>query len=113
MQRRHGNSACDIGPSRRGCARPSPWRCTRTDEFGWGGLVERIEVTLRDIDAALPVVREGAIRTPTAPFHNPEGPEVWLKRERALPVGAFCPRLIPVVNTFPLFSGIRRGVATI
>src|SRR3989304_2367846 len=89
MQRRHGNSACDIGPSGGGCARPSPWGRTRPEEFGWGGLGERVEVTLRDIDAALPVVREVAIRTPTVPFHNPEGPEVWLKLENLQRLGAF------------------------
>ena len=75
--------------------------------------MERIEVTLRDIDAALPVVREVAIRTPTVPFHNPEGPEVWLKLENLQRLGAF-----KIRGVWNRLAGLvdaerRRGVATI
>src|SRR3972149_2808268 len=103
MQRRRGNSACDIGPSRRGCARPSSWRCTRSDEFGWGGPVGRIEVTLRDIDAALPIVREVAVRTPTLPFHDARDRDVWLKLENLQRLGAF--KIRGVWNRLPAPGG--------
>src|SRR5256886_14493751 len=50
--------------------------------------VERIEVTLRDIDAALPIVREVGRHTPTVPFSG-DDEDVWLKLENLQRLGAF------------------------
>jgi len=75
--------------------------------------VDRIDVTLRDIDAALPVVREVAIRTPTVLFHDPEGAEVWLKLENLQRLGVF--KIRGVWNRLSRLTDAerRRGVATI
>src|SRR5207247_8904415 len=54
--------------------------------------VERIAVTLRDIDAALPIVREVGRHTPTVPFSGAE--EVWLKLENLQRLGAFEIRVV-------------------
>jgi threonine dehydratase len=50
--------------------------------------LERIDVTLRDIDSALPVIREVAWPTPTVPFPGADEP-VWLKLENLHRLGAF------------------------
>jgi threonine dehydratase len=50
--------------------------------------VDRIEVTIRDIEEALPVVQKVARRTPTIPLEGPEG-EVWLKLENLQRLGVF------------------------
>ena len=50
--------------------------------------MERIEVTTRDIDSALSVVREVAWPTPTVPFSGGDEP-VWLKLENLQRLGAF------------------------
>jgi len=75
--------------------------------------VERIEVTLRDIDAALPIVREVATHTPTVPFHDTEDRDVWLKLETLQRLGVF--KIRGVWNRLSLLSDAerRRGVATI
>ncbi len=46
-------------------------------------------MTSRDIEAALPVVREVAFRTPTARFSDPRGGEVYLKLENLQRLGVF------------------------
>src|SRR5438132_904999 len=53
-----------------------------------GPSVEQIEVTIRDIDSALSVVREVAWPTPTVPFSGGDEP-VWLKLENLQRLGAF------------------------
>ena len=75
--------------------------------------MERIEVTLRDIDAALPIVREVATHTPTVPFHDTEDRDVWLKLETLQRLGVF--KIRGVWNRLSLLSDAerRRGVATI
>jgi len=75
--------------------------------------VERIEVTLRDIDAALPIVREVATHTPTVPFHDTEDRDVWLKLETLQRLGVF--KIRGVWNRLSQLSDAerRRGVATI
>jgi threonine dehydratase len=75
--------------------------------------MERIEVTLRDIDAALPVVREVATHTPTVPFHDTLDREVWLKLENLQRLGAF--KIRGVWNRLSRLTETerRRGVATI
>lgn len=75
--------------------------------------MERIEVTLRDIDAALPIVREVATHTPTVPFHDTEDREVWLKLENLQRLGVF--KIRGVWNRLSQLSDAerRRGVATI
>ena len=50
--------------------------------------MERIDVTLRDIDSALPIVREVAWPTPTVPFPGADD-AVWLKLENLQRLGAF------------------------
>jgi threonine dehydratase len=50
--------------------------------------LERIAVTLRDIDSALPIVREVAWSTPTVPFSGADD-SVWLKLENLQRLGAF------------------------
>jgi len=75
--------------------------------------MERIEVTLRDIDAALPIVREVATHTPTVPFHGTLDREVWLKLENLQRLGAF--KIRGVWNRLSRLTETerRRGVATI
>ena len=50
--------------------------------------MERIEVAPRDVEEALPVVREVAVRTPTVPFRD-ETSEVLLKLENMQRLGVF------------------------
>ncbi len=50
--------------------------------------MDRIEVTIRDIEEALPVVREVAHHTPTVPFEGPDG-EARLKLENLQRLGVF------------------------
>jgi len=50
--------------------------------------VDRIHVTLKDVEAALPVVREVARRTPIVPMEGPEG-DVLLKLENLQRLGVF------------------------
>ena len=73
--------------------------------------VERIEVTLRDIDAALPIVREVGRHTPTVPFSGDE--DVWLKLENLQRLGAF--KIRGVWNRISQLTDAerRRGVSTI
>ena len=75
--------------------------------------MERIEVTLRGIDAALPIVREVATHTPTVPFHGTLDREVWLKLENLQRLGAF--KIRGVWNRLSRLTETerRRGVATI
>src|SRR5687768_6363103 len=54
-----------------------------------GGIrLDQIDVTLRDIDAALPIVHEVARHTPIVPFMDPDE-AVWLKLENLQRLGAF------------------------
>src|SRR3990172_8713387 len=53
------------------------------------GGVEPIAVSLRDVESALPIVREVAVRTPTVPFADAHGGEVLLKLESLQRLGAF------------------------
>src|SRR5437773_10716013 len=73
--------------------------------------VERIEVTLRDIDAALPIVREVGRHTPTVPFSGDE--DVWLKLGNLPRLGAF--KVRGVWNRISQLTDAerRRGVSTI
>src|SRR5205823_6387085 len=73
--------------------------------------VERIAVTLRDIDAALPIVREVGRHTPTVPFSGDE--DVWLKLENLQRLGAF--KIRGVWNRISQLTDAerRRGVSTI
>ena len=50
--------------------------------------MDRIEVTIGDIEEAVPVVQKVARRTPTIPLEGPEG-EVWLKLENLQRLGVF------------------------
>jgi len=74
--------------------------------------VEQVDVRLRDIDTALPVVREVAWATPTAPYQGgDEG--LWLKLENLQRLGAF-----KVRGVWNRISGLTdtergRGVSTI
>ena len=73
----------------------------------------RIDVTLRDVEAAVPIVREVAVRTPTAPFVCPEGREVFLKLESFQRLGSF-----KIRGTWNRISRLTeaergRGVATL
>jgi threonine dehydratase len=74
--------------------------------------LERIDVTLRDIDSALTVVREVAWSTPTVPFPEKDEP-VWLKLENLQRLGAF--KIRGVWNRLSkLTEGERRkGISTI
>ena len=74
--------------------------------------VERIEVTLRDIDAALPIVREVGRHTPTVPFSG-DDEDVWLKLENLQRLGAF--KIRGVWNRISQLTDAerRRGVSTI
>ena len=74
--------------------------------------MDRIHVSLRDIDAALPVVREVAIHTPTVALHEAEG-RVWLKLENLQRLGVF--KIRGVWNRLSRLTDgeRRRGVATI
>jgi threonine dehydratase len=75
--------------------------------------VDRIVVALRDIAAALSVVREVARRTPTVPFVDPEGGDLRLKLENLQHLGAF-----KIRGTWNRLSQLsegerRRGVTTL
>lgn len=48
-----------------------------------------IDVALEDIEAALDIVREVALRTPTIRVHGPKGDEGYLKLENLQRLGAF------------------------
>ncbi|TLZ55804.1 MAG: threonine/serine dehydratase [Methanobacteriota archaeon] len=50
--------------------------------------MDRIDVTIQDIEEAVPVVQKVARRTPTIPLEGPEG-EVWLKLENLQRLGVF------------------------
>src|SRR3989454_8615609 len=50
--------------------------------------MDRIEVTIKDIEEAVPVVQKVARRTPTIPLEGAEG-EVWLKLENLQRLGVF------------------------
>ena len=50
--------------------------------------MDRIAVTIQDIEEAVPVVQKVARRTPTIPLEGPEG-EVWLKLENLQRLGVF------------------------
>jgi threonine dehydratase len=74
--------------------------------------MERIAVTLRDIESALPVVREVAWPTPTVPF--PEADDsVWLKLENLQRLGAF--KIRGVWNRISQLTQAERarGISTI
>jgi threonine dehydratase len=75
--------------------------------------VERIEVSLKDVEAALPVVREVAIRTPTVPFFDSNDGEVFLKLENLQRLGVF--KIRGVWNRLSRLTEEerRRGVATV
>ncbi|OGS50363.1 MAG: hypothetical protein A3K65_08325 [Euryarchaeota archaeon RBG_16_68_12] len=51
--------------------------------------MERLDVTIREVEEAVPVVREVARRTPMVPFEDPEGHAVLLKLESLQRLGAF------------------------
>ncbi len=51
--------------------------------------LDPISVALREVEAAVPVVREVARRTPTIPFQDSEGHEVLLKLENLQRLGVF------------------------
>src|SRR2546428_703749 len=53
-----------------------------------GRAVDRIAVTIGDIEEAVPVVQRVARRTPTVPLEGPGG-EVWLKLENLQRLGVF------------------------
>src|SRR5436853_4463029 len=74
--------------------------------------VERIAVTLRDIDAALPIVREVGRHTPTVPFSG-DDEDVWLKLENLQRLGAF--KIRGVWNRISQLTDAERrlGVSTI
>jgi len=75
--------------------------------------VEPIAVSLRDVESALPIVREVAVRTPTVPFADAHGGEVLLKLESLQRLGAF--KVRGTWNRLASLSGSerRRGVTTI
>ena len=50
--------------------------------------MDRIDVSIGDIEEAVPVVQKVARRTPTIPLEGPEG-EVWLKLENLQRLGVF------------------------
>lgn len=74
--------------------------------------MDRIEVTVRDVEAALPVVREVARRTPTIPFEGPEG-DAYLKLENLQRLGVF--KIRGTWNRVSRLSPeeLRRGLTTI
>ena len=74
--------------------------------------MERIDVSVSDVEAALPVVRQVAHHTPTVPFPGPEG-EPYLKLENLQRLGVF-----KIRGTWNRVSRLseeerRQGVATI
>lgn len=75
--------------------------------------MEPLRVTVRDVEAALPIVREVAIHTPTVRFGDSEGGEVWLKAENLQHLGVF--KIRGVWNRLARLSDAerKRGVATI
>lgn len=75
--------------------------------------MERIEVTLRDIDAALPLVREVARPTRVVPFRESDDGGPWLKLENLQRLGAF--KIRGVWNRLSQLTAAerQRGVATI
>jgi len=72
----------------------------------------RADVTLRDIESALPVVREVAWHTPTVPFSGADD-SVWLKLENLQRLGAF--KIRGVWNRISRFTAAerQRGASTI
>src|SRR3989475_12148623 len=50
--------------------------------------MDRIDVTIQDVEEAVPVVQKVARRTPTVPLEGPGG-EVWLKLENLQRLGGF------------------------
>ena len=76
-------------------------------------LVDRIEVTARDVESALPVAREVALRTPVASFVDPEKGEVLLKLENLQRLGSF--KIRGTWNRMSRLSDAERrgGVATV
>ena len=74
--------------------------------------MDRIEVTIHDIEAAIPVVREVARRTPIARLEGPED-EVLLKLENLQRLGVF--KIRGAWNRISLLSADerRRGVTTL
>lgn len=77
-----------------------------------GVAMEPIDVTLRDIEAALPTVREVARHTPIVSFEDKDQ-EVWLKMENLQRLGAF--KIRGVWNRISSITDAERGrgVATI
>jgi len=75
--------------------------------------VEPVALTLRDVEAALPVVKEVAAHTPTVRFVDSEGEEVWLKLENLQRLGVF--KIRGVWNRLARLTEKERGrgVATI
>ncbi|MBI4417070.1 MAG: threonine/serine dehydratase [Euryarchaeota archaeon] len=74
--------------------------------------MDRIAVTRKDVETALPIVREVAVRTPTI-LHEDAGREVFLKLENLQRLGVF--KIRGTWNRLSLLSDEerRRGVATI
>ena len=74
--------------------------------------MERIDVTLRDVESALPVIREVAWSTPTIGFPGSDDP-VWLKLENLQRLGAF--KIRGVWNRIAQLTAAdrERGVSTI
>ena len=75
--------------------------------------MEPIRVSLEDVEAAVPVVREVAIRTPTVTFAGPDHHRVRLKLENLQRLGAF-----KIRGTWNRISGLtpeerRQGVTTL
>jgi len=75
--------------------------------------VDPIRVSLKDVRAAVPVVREVAIRTPTVTFTDPDHHRVLLKLENLQRLGAF--KIRGTWNRISLLSPDerRRGVTTL
>jgi threonine dehydratase len=74
--------------------------------------LEHIDVTLRDVESALPVIREVAWSTPTVRFPGADDP-VWLKLENLQRLGAF--KIRGVWNRIAQLTTAdrERGVSTI
>ena len=75
--------------------------------------MEPIRITPRDVEDALPVVREVASHTPTVPFRDSDGGEVYLKLENLQRLGVF-----KIRGTWNRVSRLspeerRRGLTTI
>jgi len=74
--------------------------------------LKRIDVTLRDVDTALRVVREVAWPTPTVPFPGADE-TLWLKLENLQRLGAFKIRGVWNRISHMTEAERRRGVSTI